>query len=210
MARRKKEERIVHQIRISEIAANLFSKYGIDNTTMERIAMEAGYSKATLYVYFKNKEDIVGFLAYMGLRKLKEYIEHAIDQQKGSEAVFMDICFSIADYQKNYPDFFDKSINRISLASNENEDDYYYLAYLEGEEINKLIFEVLEKGNTNGEIKETSDLMELTFQIWGMISGVIMVWVNKEEYLTRNCGYSKKQFLKKGFERIYSTIKKEG
>ena len=55
MARRIKEERIVHQNRIAEQAGILFSQRGINNTSMDDIAKNAGYSKATLYVYFKNK-----------------------------------------------------------------------------------------------------------------------------------------------------------
>ena len=209
MARRKKEERIVHQTRIAEIAAKLFSECGIDNTTMDQIATEAGYSKATLYVYFKNKENIVGFLSYISLKKLKEHIQNAINRQDDLERIFMDICFSLADYQNQYPDFFEKSINSIQYLTDKDTDNYYYLSNLEGEEINKIIFELLERGCKRGVLKESQDLLELTFQIWGMISGVIMVFVNKEEYLTKKGGYSKKQFLESGFNRIYSTIRKE-
>lgn len=208
MARRKKEEKIVHQIRISERAAKLFSKFGIDNTTMDQIATEAGYSKATLYVYFKNKEDIIGFLSYISLKKLKEHIQNQISNQNGSEQVFMDICFSLADYQEQYPDFFEKSINTISFTTSENRDDYQYLSYIEGEEINRLIFGLMEDGIKNGELIQAKDLLELTFYIWGMIYGVIMCFVNKEEYLTKKCGYTKEIFLKNGFERIYQTIRK--
>ena len=63
MARRKKEEPIVHQNRIAEKAMMLFAQKGIDNTKMDEIAAAAGYGKATLYVYFNNKEDIVSFIA---------------------------------------------------------------------------------------------------------------------------------------------------
>ncbi|MBD5517373.1 MAG: helix-turn-helix transcriptional regulator [Lachnospiraceae bacterium] len=37
-------------------------KKGIAVTSMDDIAKAAGYSKATLYVYFENKEEIVGIL----------------------------------------------------------------------------------------------------------------------------------------------------
>lgn len=125
-----------------------------------------------------------------------------------STTLFMDICFSLADYQNQYPDFFEKSINSIDFVTDGDSDNYFYLSYLEGEEINKLIFELLEGGCDSGDLKEVQDLLELTFQIWGMISGVIKVFVNKEEYLTKKAGYSKKMFLESGFRRIYSTIKK--
>lgn len=43
-------------------ASALFSEKGITATSMDDIAKAAGYSKATLYVYFENKEEIVGIL----------------------------------------------------------------------------------------------------------------------------------------------------
>ena len=62
MARRKKEPQSVHRKNISIVAEKLFMEKGINNTSMNDIARESGYSKATLYVYFKNKEELVGFL----------------------------------------------------------------------------------------------------------------------------------------------------
>lgn len=62
MARRKKEPRSVHRETIASAASVLFMERGITATSMDDIAKAAGYSKATLYVYFENKEEIVGFL----------------------------------------------------------------------------------------------------------------------------------------------------
>ena len=56
VARRKKEPQNIHRKNISGAAEQLFMKMGIENTSMNDIAKESGYSKATLYVYFKNKE----------------------------------------------------------------------------------------------------------------------------------------------------------
>lgn len=44
--------------RILEAATTLFSRYGFKRASMEDIAMEAGLSRAALYLQFKNKEDI--------------------------------------------------------------------------------------------------------------------------------------------------------
>ena len=57
MGRRKKEPKSVHRAAISSAAATLFSEKGVEHTSMDEIAKQAGYSKATLYVYFKNKEE---------------------------------------------------------------------------------------------------------------------------------------------------------
>lgn len=40
----------------------LFLSRGIEGTTMDEIAHEAGFSKTTLYTYFDNKQDILDHL----------------------------------------------------------------------------------------------------------------------------------------------------
>lgn len=50
MARRKKEPQSVHRKNIMKAAEQLFMTKGIENTSMNDIAKDAGYSKATLYV----------------------------------------------------------------------------------------------------------------------------------------------------------------
>lgn len=44
--------------RILDIAARLILRYGYDKTTMQDIALEAAISKSTLYLYWKNKEEL--------------------------------------------------------------------------------------------------------------------------------------------------------
>lgn len=41
------------------IFINAFCKYGLDGTTTKKLAAEANLSEAGIYVYFKNKEDIL-------------------------------------------------------------------------------------------------------------------------------------------------------
>lgn len=55
----KKEPKSVHREKIASSASVLFMDKGIAATSMDDIEKAAGYSKATLYVHFKNKEEIV-------------------------------------------------------------------------------------------------------------------------------------------------------
>ncbi len=45
--------------RIIEVARGLIARYGFKKTTMSDIAQAAGVAKATLYHYFRSKEDIL-------------------------------------------------------------------------------------------------------------------------------------------------------
>lgn len=48
-----------HRGSILAAAERLFAEKGTEKTTMDDIAREAEYSKATLYVYFQSKEEII-------------------------------------------------------------------------------------------------------------------------------------------------------
>ena len=70
-----------HRGSILAAAERLFAEKGIDKTTMDDIARESEYSKATLYVYFQSKEEIINAILLSGLvllqRKLQEAMEGA-------------------------------------------------------------------------------------------------------------------------------------
>ena len=95
MGRRKKEPRSIHRERIASAASVLFMEKSIAGTSMDDIAKAAGYSKATLYVYFENKEEIVGVLVLESMQKLYDYLSSALTQQETTRARYDGICRSL-------------------------------------------------------------------------------------------------------------------
>jgi AcrR family transcriptional regulator len=66
-------------------AAGLIADRGLDATRMEDIAAATGIPKATLYYYFKSKEDILAFLFAAILDELTRAVDTAL-QSGGSAA----------------------------------------------------------------------------------------------------------------------------
>ena len=75
---RKKEERILRKKRIIDAALAVFDKLGIEKTTMEEIASEAGFGKATLYYYYPSKDDVYMEIMVTGWKLLWDEIEDVI------------------------------------------------------------------------------------------------------------------------------------
>ena len=115
MARRIKEEPGVHRSRIAMAAGKLFEAKGIKTTTMDEIAKEAGYSKATLYVYFQNKEEIVGYLVLHSMVTLKEYLASALESRKNIHDKYLDICQAMVAYEEEYPFYFSMALDHINV-----------------------------------------------------------------------------------------------
>lgn len=207
MARRIKEEAIVHQERIAKGAMTVFANKGIANTTMDDIAKEAGYGKATLYVYFKNKEDIVSFLSLYSMRILRDSLKEAVEQSGTTKDIFLEICNSIEKFYEEYPDFFRRTIKYIEINTT---DDGSWLSqtYQVGEEINQIIYEFLEKGVQKGDLVQADNYMETILNMWGMVSGIVELASEKEEYIRIAIATDRGNFLKRGFENIYRVIAK--
>ena len=79
MGRRKKEPPSVHRSQIAQAASALFLEKGTAAVSMDDIAKAAGYSKATLYVYFENKDEIVSALTLDSMKKLAGDRNHAAE-----------------------------------------------------------------------------------------------------------------------------------
>lgn len=207
MGRRKKEPRSVHRENIVSAASALFMEKGIAATSMDDIAKTAGYSKATLYVYFENKEEIVGILVLSSMKKLYDYISSALTQHESTETRYNFICRSLVQYQEEFPFYFKMVLDKINIDF-ESQD---YLpeekeTYRIGEEINEKIKDFLLSGMEKGDLRSDLEIIPAIFNFWGMLSGVIQLATNKEEYIKKSMGLSKMQFLEYGFSLIYHSI----
>ena len=207
MGRRKKEPRSVHRENIVSAASTLFMEKGIAATSMDDIAKAAGYSKATLYVYFENKEEIVGILALNSMKKLYDYISSALIQHETTKARYDFICRGLVQYQEEFPFYFKMVLDKINIDFESKE----YLpeereTYQIGEEINEKIKNFLLSGMEKGDLRNDLDIMPAIFNFWGMLSGIIQLAANKEEYIKKSMGLSKIKFLEYGFSLVYHSI----
>jgi TetR/AcrR family transcriptional repressor of uid operon len=57
--------------KIIESAITTFSKYGYDKSRMDDIAITANLSKGTIYLYFKNKEELFNAISEINTNELK-------------------------------------------------------------------------------------------------------------------------------------------
>lgn len=60
-----------HRKTLLDAADRLIMQYGYDGMNMNMLSKEAGYSKATVYVYFESKDEIVRLLCIERLKLLR-------------------------------------------------------------------------------------------------------------------------------------------
>lgn len=210
MARRKKEPPSVHRKAIASAASDLFAEKGIAAASMDEIAKAAGYSKATLYVYFKNKEEIIGLLVMESMKKLYSYVSDAMEKGKTTEARYENLCQGLARYQREYPLYFSLVLDRIRIPAehveySEEEAETWEV----GERINEKIKEFLTAGIAAGDLREDLPVMPTILAFWGMLSGLIQMSARKETYILDRTGLEQQEYQKYGFKMLYEAIRKK-
>jgi len=78
---RKEKEKVARIEMILSAAKRVFSRKGYEATTMEDIASEAGFGKASLYFYFKGKEEVFLSLIKDGLKGQKKLLKEVMSSQ---------------------------------------------------------------------------------------------------------------------------------
>lgn len=210
MARRKKQPQSIHRKNISQIAEKLFMEKGIENTSMNDIARESGYSKASLYVYFKDKEELVAVLVLESMEKLYEYLSKAVNTQGDFYHRYLEICEALFQYHREYPLYSQMALMNINIDFEGTE----FLpeekeTFQVGEKINELLWTFFREGIDLRIIKPDVDIAQTTFAMWGMLTGVIQLSFNKREYITQMIHMEQKEFLDKSFMLLYNAVSRE-
>ena len=198
MARRIKEEPAIHRRRIAEAAEKLFTAKGIEKTTVSEIAESAGYSKATIYVYFESKEDIISYLVLHSMELIKKEIINSTNDTLSGRDNFINICNSLLKYQRRYPMYFEFLQDAINVDFAPGK--YYQSeadAYKTGEEINTYLI---------GLFKLKDDAFVQIFTMWASICGVIQMTDKKAKYIKKQTGLSEDDFIQKEFQQLYNLI----
>ena len=94
---RKQEERETRKKLILNSALIVFKTKGLEHSTMDEIAQEADFGKATLYYYFKSKEEIFNKILINGWTTLWDGIEDVVIEKNTPRRKFIKIIKKIIE-----------------------------------------------------------------------------------------------------------------
>ena len=106
---------------IADAAADLFLEKGVENVTLAEIAAQVGYSKSSLYSYFKSRDDIITYLVELAdeeFREIESYIadrlrQAGIDESDSLFDVLFDESLRKTYRNKKVASLFHKNIGLI-------------------------------------------------------------------------------------------------
>lgn len=138
--------------KIGKAAMQCFEKYGLDKTTLDDIAQSIGLNKASLYYYYKNKEDI---FIEVGLKEGEDYITSLQQKallKKGIENQVWFYMLSRFNYYKNI-----LNMNRISVETlNKILPRFFELYDTLMKREKKFLTQLVTKAIENGELVKTN------------------------------------------------------
>ena len=208
-----KKEKLVEFNRkcILEAAKELFGENGVLRTTVDEIARVADCSKATIYVYFKNKDDIYYHVVLEYMIALREELERCSAGAVDYEEAFFALCDALTRFERDYPMYFECILGNISVVPEEMEKlpvlkDIFDV----GEEMNDIVCAFLDRAKRDGVVDEKVDSLQATLVMWSGICGWISLCGNKQTYLEKRLEMKQDMCLKNGFEMIWRMVRKGG
>ena len=177
ISERQLEERKLRQERILSGALDVFKERGLEGATMDEIASSSGFGKATLYYYFKSKEDVLSAILEDGWKNIWESLEPVIAETNSPRQTFINVLIKIAENAQNRPGLFEFLFNVPKAIKLENQPwkEYQYRLY-------SVIQGLLEDGIEKGEFPKVDP--QLMFKaLGGLFMGLVFMG-NREDPVT--------------------------
>ena len=92
--------------RILDDAARLFARDGYDGTSLGELAASVGVTKAAIYHYFPNKQEIYEAIIVRTLEGLRRHVSQATAQTSGPEEALARFMIAHADFFEDHYDGF--------------------------------------------------------------------------------------------------------
>lgn len=198
-----------HREQILAAAERLFGEKGVAGATMDEIAREADYSKATLYVYFQNKEEIVHALILTGMELLLGHIHGAIHGEGDWAAAFYAVCGATVDFYFQRPMAFEAAAGSIHVdLENADAPAVFGQIFATGEAINRELADFLERGAREGVIQKQEAPLRTVFIFWAALSGIARMAARKETYLERRLSLPRETFLRESFSLLLRALRR--
>ena len=107
ISKRQLKERKMRQDLILLGALKVFKDRGLEGATMDEIANASGFGKATLYYYFKSKEDVLSAILVDGWKNIWESLEPVISEDNTPRKTFVNVLIKIAENAQDRPGLFE-------------------------------------------------------------------------------------------------------
>lgn len=128
--------------KLVDVARQLFAKNGMENTTMNNIAVASGKGRRTLYTYFKSKEDVYTAVIESELERLSDRLDEVAAKRTRPQDKIIELIYTHLNMIKETvvrngnlrAEFFRNiwMVEKVRKNFDEDEIDLFRKVYAEG------------------------------------------------------------------------------
>jgi AcrR family transcriptional regulator len=212
---RKAWEKAQRENRIVDIAREVFAARGYEGTSIPAIADAAGYNKRTIYLYFKDKQEI--FLAVvLGCMELLELsFMTAAESTAEKKAGLQELAWAFFSFAEKYPEFMDLIMiyeSRHFVYHEADKPDHYSRRQAACQKVSDSLADrvttTIEKAVKNGAIATDLAPRQLMLLLWGQIFGVIQILRIREKHFEKAFGLSREALFTHFVDLIQTALSK--
>jgi AcrR family transcriptional regulator len=196
IAERRQEEKERRRTEILDAAEQVTASSGWDELTMDQVARRARLSRALLYVYFKDKVDLMYAICERSLITLQQFFVRAVQSKPlGLDKVHA-MGEAYIDFAEQHPVYFD-ILSRCGLREVNTRDPGLNESACQsiGEGLLGVMLTALEDGVSDGSIRsDLGNRIVATTALWGFTTGVIQV-ASKNAKLMELSGLARRELL---------------
>ena len=203
MQREKKKEMIKQ--RIIESTLKTMESSSFDGMTVNRICMDAGVSKKTLYSYYKSKEELYLDLVHLSFLALNECFIDALKQEK-DQIQELTVIDQVLVLGKTYLQFIVDNKVKGKIVTEFQEPDYVVLY----EDKVRAISFVANQFELNAFLaaKNQAEVFtpSLVLSLWASVQGIATLLVYKKEWIVDYYGLTVHEIVEQHISQIRDYI----
>ncbi len=154
-------------------ANTLFLSRGIESTTMDEIAHEAGFSKTTLYTYFDNKKDILDHLILEVMARFYQELIPIANRQNSFREFYRELCHALMALHETSLAYFSAIAGKIACSEKitKNNKALKNIA-MTGEQIHQIIAKRITDAAEKKEIGLNAPVADVMMLFWLCLTGL--------------------------------------
>jgi len=190
IAERRLEEKDRRRAEILSAAEVVAARDGLEAVTMEHVARQARISRALLYVYFKDKDDLHLGLCERGLDIMHQRFAAAAARNSNGLAQLQAMGRAYVAFAQEFPVYFD-TLARFHATEAElgKADGCLGGCLAQGDAVHAVIVTSVEAGIRDGSVSpDIGKPLAVAMALWGFMHGIILISATKGELLSARHG----------------------
>jgi TetR/AcrR family transcriptional regulator len=186
ITQRRGEEKERRRAEILDAAEALYAGKGWDALTVDQVARSARLSRALVYVYFRDKEELLFAIGERAMRLLRDrFIAAAAGHTLGMDQVEA-IGRAYMGYAFEFPHYFDFCSRFQAHSASIDPGSHEGACQVAGDEVLGAVVQPIETGLRDGSIRpDVGDPKLFAVTLWAFTHGVIQLATTKGSELAR-------------------------